>query len=263
MKKLQISGKEFIRTDGLYYNLTDLFRLTTLKGISLEAWDWAKQENRTRDISRRGWFFKKSWAKAPVLIEYAKYLTPGMYDDVIKALNMDDPDKLLIMFGELKAAKLDYRVINLIAERAEKRERERKASTRLAELNDRRDPVLNLKDIPLFNADDIVLRDSRGRHSKPTPPPRKVSAPTRSMQMHRDGSTSVQHHGSDPLTQILVYDALTNHSSQSSHSSHRSEPDVCHTPSYSSHSSHDSYSSHSWSGDSGGSYDSGSSGGCD
>lgn len=204
MKKLKISDKEFIRRDGLYYNLTDLFRLTTLGGISLEAWDWAKERNRTREISRRGWFFKKSWGKAPVLIEYAKYLTPGLYTDVLKALNMDDPDKLITIFGELKAAKLDYRVAALVTEK-------REASTRIAER---------------------------------TRPTRKVV----SMQAHRDGRTSIQHSAEpDVLTQVMVYNALTDDYQSSRH-------DVCHTPSSSS-------SSHSWSGDSGSS-DSGG-GGCD
>lgn len=218
MKKLKIKNKEFIRMEGLYYNLTDLFRLTTLAGISLEAWDWAKQENRTRDISRRGWFFRKSWGKAPVLIEYAKYLTPGLYIDVLKALDMDDPDKLIIMFGELKAAKLDYRVAELITERNARAERARKQTEGTLEVMRK----VKLQDTPRFNANDL---------------PR-----TRSMQMHRDGRTSIQN-DIDPLAQILVYDAVTNHSSMSSGSCRAS-------------SSHDSWSGDSGSSDSGG-------GGCD
>lgn len=215
MKKLKISDKEFIRRDGLYYNLTDLFRLTTLGGISLEAWDWAKEQGRTREISRRGWFMKKSWGKAPVLIEYAKYLTPGLYTDVLKALNMDDPDKLIAIFGEFKAAKLDYRVAALVTEK-------REASVHIAER-------------------------ARFRNEIPqTRPTRKVV----SMQAHRDGRTSIQHSAEpDVLTQVMMYNALTDTSS--------SRHDVCHTPSYSS----SSHSSHSWSGDSGSS-DSGG-GGCD
>lgn len=119
MKKLQISGKEFIRFDGLYYNLTDLFRLTTLGGIRLEPWGWAQSENRTRDISRRGWFFKKSWAKVSVLIEYAHYLSPHLYRDVLRAVDMDDEEKLIAILGERKATRLDLRVESFLRRRQE------------------------------------------------------------------------------------------------------------------------------------------------
>jgi len=267
MKKLQISGKEFIRTDGLYYNLTDLFRLTTLGGIRLEPWGWAQSENRTRDISRRGWFFKKSWAKAAVLIEYAHYLSPHLYRDVLRAVNMDDTDKLIAVFGELKAARLDLRVQEVI----DKRKKVKEVSSTLATKVDRRvEPLPDTSKLPRFNADDlpkarpqpasrpeVMLRDRKSG---------RLSTPSRSMSHSRSMGSSVTHHRSEPdyLTQAMVTQSLMNNWDDSSHrSSHHSRnDDVCSTPSYSSHSSHDSHhSSSSWSGDSGGSYDSGG-GGC-
>lgn len=236
MKKLRINDKEAIRFDGLRYNLTDLYRLTNLAGIRQEAWGWAQGEQRTRDISRRGWFFKKSWAKAPVLIEYASYLSHSLYRDVLRALNMDDVDKLIIILGPVKAASLDERV-------REELERERKlkaVAPRVAVSKVSRvvEPVPNLGTIPRFNADDV--------RAKPV-----NKTPARSMQMHRHGGISYQHHRSEPdvISQVMVYNALTDDYQSSSRS------DVCHTPSH-----HDS--GHSWSGDSGGSYDGGG-GGCD
>lgn len=226
MKKLRINDKEAIRFDGLRYNLTDLYRLTNLAGIRQEAWDWSKGELRTRDISRRGWFFKKSWAKTPVLIEYASYLSHSLYRDVLRALNMDDVDKLITILGPVKAASLDERV-------REHLERERKLKAVAPRLVvSKVDRVV--EPIPRFNADD-----------RPKP---INKTPARSMQMHRNGSTSYQHRSEpDVLSQVMVYNTLTD-DYQSSRS------DVCHTPSH-----HDS--GHSWSGDSGGSYDGG--GGCD
>ncbi|WGL32618.1 hypothetical protein Arash_gp167c [Salmonella phage Arash] len=235
MKKLQISGKEFIRFDGLYYNLTDLFRLTTLGGIRLEPWGWAQSENRTRDISRRGWFFKKSWAKVSVLIEYAHYLSPHLYRDVLRAVDMDDEEKLIAILGERKATRLDLRVESFL-----RRRRELKAvSSVLATKVDRKVPAEKMQ--------------------------RTLRTPTRSMSHSRSMGPSIQHHNSEPdyLTQAMLTQAVLNNwddSSHRSHSSHSRHDDVCSTPSYS---SHDSHSSSSWSGDSGGSYDSGSSGGCD
>lgn len=235
MKKLQISGKEFIRFDGLYYNLTDLFRLTTLGGIRLEPWGWAQSENRTRDISRRGWFFKKSWAKVSVLIEYAHYLSPHLYRDVLRAVDMDDEEKLIAILGERKATRLDLRVESFL-----RRRRELKAvSSVLATKVDRKVPAEKMQ--------------------------RTLRTPTRSMSHSRSMGPSIQHHNSEPdyLTQAMLTQAVLNNwddSSHRSHSSHSRHDDVCSTPS---HSSHDSHSSSSWSGDSGGSYDSGSSGGCD
>lgn len=226
MKKLRINDKEAIRFDGLRYNLTDLYRLTNLAGIRQEAWDWSKGELRTRDISRRGWFFKKSWAKTPVLIEYASYLSHSLYRDVLRALNMDDVDNLITILGPVKAASLDERV-------REHLERERKLKAVAPRLVvSKVDRVV--EPIPRFNADD-----------RPKP---INKTPARSMQMHRNGSTSYQHRSEpDVLSQLMVYNTLTD-DYQSSRS------DVCHTPSH-----HDS--GHSWSGDSGGSYDGG--GGCD
>lgn len=226
MKKLRINDKEAIRFDGLRYNLTDLYRLTNLAGIRQEAWDWSKGELRTRDISRRGWFFKKSWAKTPVLIEYASYLSHSLYRDVLRALNMDDVDNLITILGPVKAASLDERV-------REHLERERKLKAVAPRLVvSKVDRVV--EPIPHFNADD-----------RPKP---INKTPARSMQMHRNGSTSYQHRSEpDVLSQLMVYNALTD-DYQSSRS------DVCHTPSH-----HDS--GHSWSGDSGGSY--GGGGGCD
>ena len=238
MKKLQISGKEFIRFDGLYYNLTDLFRLTTLGGIRLEPWGWAQSENRTRDISRRGWFFKKSWAKVSVLIEYAHYLSPHLYRDVLRAVDMDDEEKLIAILGERKATRLDLRVESFLRRRQELKA----VSSVLATKVDRKVPAEKMQ--------------------------RTLRSPTRSMSHSRSMGPSVQHHRSEPdyltqamLTQAVLTQAVLNNwddSSHRSHSSHSRHDDVCSTPSYS---SHDSHSSSSWSGDSGGSYDSGSSGG--
>ncbi|EBX1873668.1 hypothetical protein DRD23_09250 [Salmonella enterica subsp. enterica serovar Enteritidis] len=235
MKKLQISGKEFIRFDGLYYNLTDLFRLTTLGGIRLEPWGWAQSENRTRDISRRGWFFKKSWAKVSVLIEYAHYLSPHLYRDVLRAVDMDDEEKLIAILGERKATRLDLRVESFLRRRQELKA----VSSVLATKVDRKVPAEKMQ--------------------------RTLRTPTRSMSHSRSMGPSVQHHRSEPdyLTQAMLTQAVLNDwddSSHRSHSSHSRHDDVCSTPS---RSSHDSHSSSSWSGDSGGSYDSGSSGGCD
>ena len=233
MKKLQISGKEFIRFDGLYYNLTDLFRLTTLGGVRLEPWGWAQSENRTRDISRRGWFFKKSWAKVSVLIEYAHYLSPHLYRDVLRAVEMDDEEKLIAILGERKATRLDLRVESFLRRRQELKA----VSSVLATKVDRKVPAEKMQ--------------------------RTLRTPTRSMSHSRSMGPSVQHHRSEPdyLTQAMLTQAVLNNWDDSSHrSSHSRHDDVCSTPS---HSSHDSHSSSSWSGDSGGSYDSGSSGGCD
>lgn len=235
MKKLQISGKEFIRFDGLYYNLTDLFRLTTLGGIRLEPWGWAQSENRTRDISRRGWFFKKSWAKVSVLIEYAHYLSPHLYRDVLRAVDMDDEEKLIAILGERKATRLDLRVESFLRRRQELKA----VSSVLATKVDRKVPAEKMQ--------------------------RTLRTPTRSMSHSRSMGPSIQYHNSGPdyLTQAMLTQAVLNNwddSSHRSHSSHSRHDDVCSTPSYS---SHDSHSSSSWSGDSGGSYDSGSSGGCD
>lgn len=236
MKKLQISGKEFIRFDGLYYNLTDLFRLTTLGGIRLEPWVWAQSENRTRDISRRGWFFKKSWAKVSVLIEYAHYLSPHLYRDVLRAVDMDDEEKLIAILGERKATRLDLRVESFLRRRQELKA----VSSVLATKIDRKVPAEKMQ--------------------------RTLRTPTRSMSHSRSMGPSIQYHNSGPdyLTQAMLTQAVLNNwddSSHRSHSSHSRHDDVCSTPSHSSHDSH--HSSSSWSGDSGGSYDSGGSGGCD
>lgn len=267
MKKLQISGKEFIRFDGLYYNLTDLFRLTTLGGIRLEPWGWAQSENRTRDISRRGWFFKKSWAKMSVLIEYAHYLSPHLYRDVLRAVDMDDEEKLIAILGERKATRLDLRVESFLRRRQELKA----VSSVLATKVDRKvEPFPDISNTPRFNADDLPkARPQPARKVPAEKMQRTLRTPTRSMSHSRSMGPSVQHHNSEPdyLTQAMLTQAVLNnwddssHRSHSSHSSHSRHDDVCSTPSYSSHDSH--HSSSSWSGDSGGSYDSGSSGGCD
>lgn len=265
MKKLQISGKEFIRFDGLYYNLTDLFRLTTLGGIRLEPWGWAQSENRTRDISRRGWFFKKSWAKVSVLIEYAHYLSPHLYRDVLRAVNMDDEEKLIAILGERKATRLDLRV----GEFLRRRENLKAVSSVLATKVDRKvEPFPDISNTPRFNADDLPKprpQPARQEKARPQPASRAVRQPTRSMSHSRSMGSSVQHHRSEPdyLTQAMLTQHLVNNWDDSSHRSHshsRSD-DTCSTPSY-----HHSDSNHtsSWSGDSGGSYDGGGGGGgCD
>lgn len=255
MKKLQISGKEFIRFDGLYYNLTDLFRLTTLGGIRLEPWGWAQSENRTRDISRRGWFFKKSWAKVSVLIEYAHYLSPHLYRDVLRAVDMDDEEKLIAILGERKATRLDLRVESFLRRRQELKAVSSVLATKVEPFPD------------ISNADDLPkARPQPARKVPAEKMQRTLRTPTRSMSHSRSMGPSVQYHNSGPdyLTQAMLTQAVLNNwddSSHRSHSSHSRHDDVCSTPSYSSHDSH--HSSSSWSGDSGGSYDSGSSGGCD
>ena len=255
MKKLQISGKEFIRFDGLYYNLTDLFRLTTLGGIRLEPWGWAQSENRTRDISRRGWFFKKSWAKVSVLIEYAHYLSPHLYRDVLRAVDMDDEEKLIAILGERKATRLDLRVESFLRRRQELKAVSSVLATKVEPFPD------------ISTADDLPkARPQPARKVPAEKMQRTLRTPTRSMSHSRSMGPSVQYHNSGPdyLTQAMLTQAVLNNwddSSHRSHSSHSRHDDVCSTPSYSSHDSH--HSSSSWSGDSGGSYDSGSSGGCD
>lgn len=263
MKKLQISGKEFIRFDGLYYNLTDLFRLTTLGGIRLEPWGWAQSENRTRDISRRGWFFKKSWAKVSVLIEYAHYLSPHLYRDVLRAVDMDDEEKLIAILGERKATRLDLRVESFLRRRQELKA----VSPVLATKVDRKvEPFPDISKTPRFNADDLpkATPQPTRRNQQAEDMRRAMNRSTRSMSHSRSMGPSVSHHRSEPdyLTQAMVTQSVMNNWDDSSHRhSHSRSDDTCYTPSHSSHSSHDSHSS--WSGDSGGSYDSGSSGGCD
>lgn len=275
MKKLQISGKEFIRFDGLYYNLTDLFRLTTLGGVRLEPWGWAQSENRTRDISRRGWFFKKSWAKVSVLIEYAHYLSPHLYRVVLRAVNMDDEEKLIAVLGERKASRMDLRVESFLRRREEEKEARANQAARqteqalgmISKVDRKVEPFPDISNTPRFNADDLPKVRSGQSKARPQPASRAVRQPTRSMSHSRSMGSSVQHHRSEPdyLTQAMLTQHLVNNwddSSHRSHSSHSRSDDTCSTPSYH-HSSHDSHhSSSSWSGDSGGSYDGGG-GGCD
>ena len=270
MKKLQISGKEFIRFDGLYYNLTDLFRLTNLAGIRLEPWGWAQSENRTRDISRRGWFFKKSWAKVSVLIEYAHYLSPHLYRDVLRALGRDDVGQLIAIFGEGRAARLDGRVEEFIRKREERRQQElrdalaRRDSLAVTKVDRKVEPFPDISKTPRFNADDLpkATPQPTRRNQQAEDMRRAMNRSTRSMSHSRSMGPSVSHHRSEPdyLTQAMVAQSVMNNWDDSSHrhSPSRSD-DTCYTPSHSSHSSHDSHSS--WSGDSGGSYDGG--GGCD
>lgn len=266
MKRLKISYKEAIRQDGEYYCLTDLFRLTNLNGVKSAPWTWSIEEGLNHRVSRRGWIFRKCWGRQDMLIRYARYLTPGLYNDVIRALNLDDAQKLIDVLGQSTAVELDYRCRNLVEERRAALEAE---GTRLREqlIAARKvSPPVDVSAIPRFSIDDLS-KDLRN------PPPRqaqgvsKSSARTRpvdrsrSSRMTRSGGHYASRHSEpDYLTQALVTQMALDNSSHHNHSSHRD--DSCHTPSYSSHDSH--HSSSSWGGDSGGSYDSGGGGGgCD
>lgn len=77
--QLRINSKESIRKDGLYFNLTDLFKLTKK---DLNPWRWAQSVGITRHISRRGWIFRSCWAKQDVLLRYAEYLGIDVKDSL-------------------------------------------------------------------------------------------------------------------------------------------------------------------------------------
>lgn len=277
MKRLKISHKEAIRQDGEYYCLTDLFRLTNLNGVKSAPWTWSIEEGLNYRVSRRGWIFRKCWGRQDMLIRYARYLTPGLYNDVIRALNLDDAQKLIDVLGQSTAVELDYRCRNLVEERKaavrrlEAEEARRKEQVIAARMADSRkvSPPVDVSAIPRFSIDDLS-KDLRN------PPPRSAqgvskssartrpvdrsrsSGPTRSLSYGRSGGQYVSHRSEpDYVTQVLATQMALDNWDDSSH-----RDDSCHTPSYSSHDSH--HSSSSWGGDSGGSYDSGGGGGgCD
>ncbi|EBQ4063506.1 hypothetical protein BA096_01985 [Salmonella enterica] len=171
-----------------------------------------------------------------MLIEYAHYLSPHLYRDVLRAVDMDDEEKLIAILGERKATRLDLRVESFLRRRQELKA----VSSVLATKVDRKVPAEKMQ--------------------------RTLRTPTRSMSHSRSMGPSIQYHNSGPdyLTQAMLTQAVLNNWDDSSHrsySNHSRHDDVCSTPSHSSHDSH--HSSSPWSGDSGGSYDSGSSGGCD
>lgn len=259
--KIEDAYGQSIRKVDDYYCLTDLFKCVKPAFRRLNPWEWAQLEGVTLDISRRGWIFKTCWAKEKTLVKFARYLTPGLYNGVLKSLGILDPYGILEYFGEDFAAQLDERAAVIVNRRRGEREAEeqrradrmaRKTQETLDLMRDvdtrhRSEPPVDTSRIARFNANDLPKpRVQRNR-------PQTRSAPTsRSISHH---GNSVTHHRSEPdyLTQALVLQTILD---TPSHSSHRSD-DTCHTPSYS-HSSHDS---HSWSGDSGGSYDGGG-GGC-
>ncbi|EDL3592133.1 hypothetical protein CRX22_10880 [Salmonella enterica subsp. enterica serovar Newport] len=199
-----------------------------------------------------------------MLIEYAHYLSPHLYRDVLRAVDMDDEEKLIAILGERKATRLDLRVESFLRRRQELKA----VSSVLATKIDRKvEPFPDISNTPRFNADDLPKARPQPAHKVPAEKmQRTLRTPTRSMSHSRSMGPSVQHHNSEPdyLTQAVMMNTVLNNwddSSHRSHSSHSRHDDVCSTSSYSSHDSH--HSSSSWSGDSGGSYDSGSSGGCD
>lgn len=248
MKKLKISGKA-VRQDGLYYCLTDLFRLSGMNGLRLSPWDWAKSERLTIEISRRGWIFKKCWAKDAVFLRYAHYLKTGLYRDALEAMGVDDAEKVLRILGRRAASDLDPRVRQYIECQEEERMarclRDNFVRQRAAEKKLPAPDFPDTSGVPLFRAEDLpevtTVRSRRTglKRTVVTPPP------VRSIQHHRSGSSSVQHHRSEPdyVTAALVTQLL--HTPSHSHVDHHphSSSDTC--------SSYDS-----------GSYDSGSSG-CD
>lgn len=180
MKKLRVRNST-IRQRGLEYCLDDLYRMTVNAGKG--PWEWAKQENITRSISRKGFFFKKHWADISVLLQYASYLTPMLYRDVKRALGTYRNEDLAHAVGRTVARKLDpwYAAS------------ERGTMNHLIKIMD--------------EEDDRSLM--RYRHT-----------PTRSVSHHRSGSSSVTHHRSEPdyLSGVAVHSILSS-PSYSSHSS--------------------------------------------
>lgn len=244
MKKLKINGKA-VRQDGLYYCLTDLFRLSGMNGLRLSPWDWAKSERLTIEISRRGWIFKKCWAKDALFLRYAHYLKTGLYCDALEAMGVDDVEEVLRILGRQAASDLDPRVRQYLEERMADRLRDNFVKRRM-EFPRKKLPAPDFpdtSDVPLFRAEDLPEVEPLKLQ-----PPRTVVTPppARSIQHHRSGSSSVQHHRSEPdyVTAALVTQLLhTPSHSHVDHHHHHSSSDTC--------SSYDS-----------GSYDSGSSG-CD
>lgn len=261
--KIEDAFGHSIRKVDDYYCLTDLSKCVKSSFRRFDPWKWAQSEGITIDISRRGWIFKTCWAKEKTLVKFAKYMSPGLYNGVLKSLGILDAYGLIEYFGEDFAARIDERAATIVKRRhADKILQEQRQE--LAE--DNRREVRRLRE-----AQDI---QREARSAQPTRDPRaqKIqrnreqarSAPT-SRSMSPSRGDSITHHRSEPdyLTQALVMQAILDTPSTPSHSSHSSRSDdTCYTPSYSSHSSSDSHhSSSSWSGDSGGSYDSGG-GGC-
>lgn len=228
MKKIQINAKfkQSIRQDGAYYCLSDLHKCVIPAMERFDPWKWAQSENITRDISRRGWFFKTYWGNEYTLLRYAKYLSPGLYQDAQRTLDIIGPRDLIARLGQTLAVRLDERAARIVKEDREEREERQQA-----------EETIRLK------------KERRNRQAEDMK--RALQSP-RSMSHSRSMGQSVTHHRSEPdyLTQALLVQSLSDNWDSSSHRSH----DVCSTPSHS--------DSHSWSGDSGGSYDSGSSGGC-
>jgi len=230
MKKFLINSKfnQSIRQDGLYYNLDDLYRCTTLND-NYRPWVWAQKEDCTRDISRRGWFSKKSWAKATVMLEYANFLSPVLYRDAIQSLGAYRVEDRIAILGK----ELGCRIDPVIQRYYDRLERDAEKVTRET------DKVLDLmRSIPGATDSRSFSRNIALRHKETG----RITHP-RSRSM----GPSVTHRSEpDYLTQAMVMNAVMDDTP--------TRHDVCH--------SHDSSSSSSWSGDSG-SYDSGSSGGCD
>lgn len=262
MKKLKINGKT-VRQDGLYYCLTDLFRLSGMNGLRLGPWDWAIAERVTVEISRRGWIFKKCWAKDAVFLRYAHYLKTGLYRDALDAIGADEVEEVLRILGRRAGSELDPRVRRYVEQKdtADMADRVREHFVKRRVEFPRKLPAPEFpdtSDVPLFRAEDLpeVKEEVLTVRSQRTGLKRTVVTepkPVSSIQHHRSGSPSVQHHRSEPdyFTTAMMMNAMhTANHSHIDHHHHHSSSDTC-SSSYDSGSSYDSSS-----------YSSGSSG-CD
>ncbi len=259
MKKLKINGKT-VRQDGLYYCLTDLFRLSGMNGLRLGPWDWAISERVTVEISRRGCIFKKCWAKDAVFLRYAHYLKTGLYHDALDAIGADEVEDILRILGRRAGSELDPRVRRYVEHKdtAAMADRVRDHFVKRVMEFPKKLPAPEFpdtSDVPLFRAEDLpeVKEEVVTVRSQRTGLKRTVVTepkPVRSIQHHRSGSSSVQHHRSelDYFTTATMLNVM--HSGHSHVDHHHSSSDTC-SSSYDSGSSSDSSS-----------YSSGSSG-CD
>lgn len=118
MKKMKIRHG-YVRVEGAYYCLTDLYKVSGQAKHSLSPWDWAKQEGETRSISRRGWIFRTQWARLPTLFAYADYLS--LEDELREELNLPRP---FISYE----AQVTQQVNAIMAENAKKLAKTRRSS---------------------------------------------------------------------------------------------------------------------------------------
>ena len=90
MKKLKIR-QGYVRTDGAYYCLSDLYKISGRMKHKLDPWDWAKECGQTRDISRRGFIFRSQWARLSTVFQYADYLSVWLQAEIREELNLPRP----------------------------------------------------------------------------------------------------------------------------------------------------------------------------